>query len=316
VRLFRPGQTREARVRFAPDGGVQGFRLHLPEGDPGPTISPDSARSVAESRARRGWGVALDLYRPVSASQEVRPGGRTDYAFVYERTGEQPGEARFRLRLTVAGDRLAGVERFVQVPEAFTRRYEEMRSANDALAFFSSLGAGLLYVVVGCGVGLFFLLRRDLLRWRPAATAAVAVSGLLFAADLNRLPLSWMGYDTAVSEVGFLVQEVGGALLILLGAAFLLALVFSVGEGLTRRAFGAQPRLWTIWSRGAANARPVLGRILGGYLYAALAIPYVVGFYFLTTRVLGWWTPAEALVEPDLVATPLPWLSAVSTALF
>lgn len=316
VRLFRPGETREARVRFAPDGSVRGFRLLLPEGEPGPSLSPDSARVLAEAAAHGEWDVALDLYRPVSASEEVRPGGRTDHTFVYERPDGEAGEARFRLRITVAGDRPAGVERFVEVPEAFTRRYAEMRSANEALAFFSSLGAGLLYVVLGCGVGLFFLLRGGLLRWRPAAAAALGVSGLLFAADLNRIPLAWMGYDTAVSEASFLVQEVSGALLILLGAAFLLALVFSVGEGLTRRAFGDQPRLWALGSRGAANARPVLGRALGGYLYAALAIPYVVGFYFLATRVLGWWTPAEALVEPDLLATPLPWLSAVATALF
>ena len=59
----------------------------------------------------------------------------------------------------VSGDRLTEVTHFVQIPEAFTRRYENMRSANEAIGIGSVVGMVLLYVVGGIGVGLFFMLR-------------------------------------------------------------------------------------------------------------------------------------------------------------
>lgn len=316
VRLFRPGETTEARVRIAPDGRPVGFRLRLPDDAPGASLSPDSARALAEAGAVGRWGVDLEPFRFVSRAQEERAGGRVDHEFVYERADATVGEARFRLHLDVAGDRLVGIQRVIEVPESFTRRYREMRSANDLVAFGATLAAGLLYVLLGCGVGLLWLLRTGSARWRPAVVAAGIVSTALAAERLNRIPLSWMGYDTAVSRGDFLAGEIGAAMLTFGGALLLLTLVFTVGEGLVRRAFGDQPRLWASWGRGAAESDALLGRSLGGYLYPAFAIPYVIGFYLLTTRHLRWWTPAEALVEPDLLATPLPWLSAVATALF
>ena len=42
----------------------------------------------------------------------------------------------------------------------------------------------------------------------------------------------------------------------------------------------------------------------------------MVLFYLGTSRLEGWWTPAEALVQPDLLATYMPWLQAVSVSLF
>ena len=34
------------------------------------------------------------------------------------------------------------------------------------------------------------------------------------------------------------------------------------------RAFGDHPQLWRVWSRAAAPTPQVLGRTLGGYLFA------------------------------------------------
>lgn len=316
VRLFEPGSAREVRVRFAPDGSVDGFSLQVPEDEPGADLTQGAARALAEDAAREAWNVRLDRYRLVETATQTLPGGRTDHDFVYERGEGSVGEARFRLRLGVSGDQVSEVRRIVQVPEAFTRRYREMRSSNDLIAFLATTASGVLYVLLGCGVGLFFLLRRDAVSWRGPLAAGFAVSGLLFAAQLNQLPLAWMNYDTALSEGGFLAQQLGAAGAILVGGGLLLALFFAVGEGLTRSAFRDHPRLWRAWSRGVANTPDLLGRTLGGYLFTALFIPYAVAFYFVSTRFLGWWTPAEALVQPDLVATPLPWLSAVATSLF
>ena len=42
---------------------------------------------------------------------------------------------------------------------------------------------------------------------------------------------------------------------------------------------------------------------------------YDVGLYVIATRVFGWWTPSEALLHPDVLATYVPWLSAIANSL-
>ena len=54
----------------------------------------------------------------------------------------------------------------MKVPEAFSRRYESMRSANDAIGVGSVVAMLVLYGVGGIGIGLFFMLRRRWVIWR------------------------------------------------------------------------------------------------------------------------------------------------------
>src|SRR5262245_3926014 len=122
VRHFKPGETRETRIRFTPRGDPYGFVVKLPENEPGATLEADSARTIADQSASNEWGIDLGKYQLEEKSQEVRPGGRVDHTFVYERTDARIGEGRYRLRLVVGGDKLTELTHFVKVPEAFSRR--------------------------------------------------------------------------------------------------------------------------------------------------------------------------------------------------
>ena len=42
---------------------------------------------------------------------------------------------------------------------------------------------------------------------------------------------------------------------------------------------------------------------------------YEVALYFFSNNVLGWWSPSNALLEPDVLATYLPWLSSIAISL-
>jgi membrane protease YdiL (CAAX protease family) len=315
VRQFQEAVILEALVRFAPDGTPWGFLLMLPEDEAGASLSADVARTLAEREAAAAWAVDLDQYELVQSSQEVRPGGRTDHEFVYQWTGETYGDARFRLRLGVAGARLAEVTRYAEVPDAFLRRYAELRSTNDLIALIAGLAAGLLYLGLGGGAGLVLLLRSHAVVWRPALGWAALVAALVLAASLNALPLNWFYYDTAVPAQSFLAGEVLSAVLGFAATLLLLSAVLIVGEGLSRRALPDQLQLWRFWSHGIGNSRPVLGATLGGYLFAVFFMAYAVGFYLLATRVFGWTVTADVLTEPDLLATPLPWVSAIGISL-
>jgi len=88
VRLFKPGETAEARMRFRPDGSPYGFQLKVPEAQPGAALDEIAARAIAETRAREDWAIDFAPYKLIEHSDVRRSGGRVDHAFVYEREHE------------------------------------------------------------------------------------------------------------------------------------------------------------------------------------------------------------------------------------
>ncbi len=137
-----------------------------------------------------------------------------------------------------------------------------------------------------------------------------------------------MTYDTALPRSTFLAQELARIVAMFVGFGVFYALSFMAAETLTRRAFGSHPQFWRVWARTAAQdpAHPgrsapgpgsstaILGRTVGGYLLVAIFFAYDVLLYLVTTRTLGWWSPSEALLHPDVLATYAPWLSAIGNS--
>jgi hypothetical protein len=313
VRHFREGEANETEFRFRPDGRPYGFRERLKEDAPGAALDAGAALRVAEDGAVGRWNMSRSAFTLVEQGQERRPGGRVDHTFTYERPAPTLHEGRYRLRLVVAGDRLTEVTHFVKVPEAFTRRYENMRSANEAIGVGAAVAMTLLYIVGGIGVGLFFMLRRRWVVWRPAAAWGAVIGLLQGLMILNSWPLAWMTYDTAVPRTTYVAQQIALAGAAAVGMSAFLALSFMAAESLTRRAFGAHPQLWRAWGRPASSTE-MLGRTVAGFLLVPMFIAYEVGLYFFADRVLGWWTPSEALLHPDVLATYVPWLTAIANS--
>lgn len=312
VRHFREGETNEVLIRFTPAGRFYGFQEKLPEALPGPTLPSDSARVIAEKEAIEFSGLDLAAFELVETSQELRPGGRTDHTFVYERKGRKIGEGHYRLKLAVSGDRLTELTHFVKIPEAFTRRYEEMRSANNTIASIAVAAGAVLYILGGCIIGLFFLLRQRWVIWRSALFWGIFIAFLQFLAGINQWPLAWMEYDTALSAQGFFFRQIVILLTNFLALCVLLSLSFMAAESLSRKAFPHHIQQWKLWSQDVASSPPILGRTIAGYLLVGVFFAYEVFLYFFSTRVLGWWTPSEALFQPDMLATYFPWLSSIA----
>src|SRR5258706_8115843 len=315
VRHFEPGEANETLVRFTPDGRPYGFRERVKEAAPGPSLAEAEARRIAEQAATGPWHVDLARYARAETSKELRPNGRADHTFVYERPDLRAGEGRYRLRLVVSGDRLTELTHFLRVPEAFAREYESMRSANEGIAFGAQAVGIVLYLVGGCMVGVFIMLRKRWLVWRPAVALGVVVAFVQALADLNAWPLIWTGYDTALPLNTFVLQRLFGIAGSFVITAGYLSLSFMAAESLSRKAFPNHPQQWKLWSRDAAGTVQVLGRTVGGYLYTGIEFAFIVGFYLLVSRWLHWWTPSEALVDPDVLATYAPWLSAFAPSL-
>ena len=312
VRAFVPGDVHEARVHFAPDGRVVGFRRTFAEADARPTISPDSARALADHVLGAWLGEATARWKLETSSYETRKtSGRVDRTYTFERTDRKVGAAPIRLDVVIAGDTPSSARSYAVIPEAFSRRYGEMRSANDFLALLATLG------ILGFGIAGVVALRRyaksGQVRWREPLVVGGVIGAILTAAALNEVSLSWYGYDTATSPAVFEATIFAGALFAGVASGALVALTLAAAEALARDAFPAHLDWWKLWK--LRGTREVAGRVAGGYAVAAIGVAYVALFYVITRKLLGWWVPSELLDDPNQIATPMPWLAGLGLSL-
>lgn len=316
VRHFKPLEVNETTMRFTPQGVPYGFIETIAESTSGAALSPEKARLLAEKSATTNWHVDLSAFALLETAEQNHPNGRTDHTFTYERKNVYMGKSLYRLKLVVRGDKLTELTHFMFIPENFTLRFREMRSANNTIAAGATILMALLYLFGGCIGGLIYLMRKKFIVWRlPLIWAfCIALGNMLIT--VNQLPLLWMGYDTALSSSSFFIQLCTSTLLTFVTSFALYGVIFIVAEGLTRAAFGSHIQFWHLWQRRLASSYMILGFTLGGYLVVGIWLAFLVAFYALTTASLGWWQPSDALFNPNILATYVPWIAPVCTSLY
>ena len=316
VRHFREKNTNEVSVWFTPEGRPYSFSQKLSEDEPGSAISRDDAYDIAIGSLKDDWFVNLDHYELVDESEKIQPGGRVDHTFTYQLAGFQLGKNGYiKLKLTVQGDRLGELVHFAQVPEAFNRRFSEMRSANDTIAFSANIIIYLVYGLLGVIVSIFFLMRTRWVLWRKAIGWGMIVGFFQVAVQLNFIPMMWMEYNTAISENNFMMEIIFSMLILFILQSTLYGLSFIAAESLTRKAFPNQIQFWKVWSSKAGSSLNVLGQTIGGYLITGVFMFYAIAFYTFVTKNLGWWAPADTSYDPNLLAAYFPWLTSIGISL-
>ncbi|MBN2829497.1 MAG: CPBP family intramembrane metalloprotease [Candidatus Cloacimonetes bacterium] len=315
VRNYKPGELLESSVYFKPTGEPYGFEVDYPEDMELPSLTAEEALELAKSKAESEWGIDFTNYKLNDNKMSTTPKGRKDYTIIYERVDKLINEAKFRITLKVNGDKFSGLEQRLKIPEAFERRYSEMRSSNNTIA---GVGVVLMIVFYGiCGIilGAFFLIKSKWLLWKKALFWGVFVSLLEFIASFNYLSLSWIWYQTSSTVNEHILNYIASSVGELFSNIILLSVSFMVAESLTRKAFGKHTQLWKSWSPKVANSSKILGNTIGAYLWVPLSLSYILVFYMITTKYFGWWNSSSLNVDPNTLATSLPWLSAVSMAL-
>jgi hypothetical protein len=314
VRHFQESEHNEVTIIFTPDGKPYGFKETLAETAPGAHLAKTEAQAIAEQFATHEWKIDLSSYKLIESSQETRTSGRVDHTFVYERTDHHIGIGHYRLRLVVRGKKVTELSHFVKIPDAFTLRYQEMRSANKTLAGASGILALLLYILAGGLLGLYFLSKTGSLIWRGPLIGASILSTLQFAAGINNIPRAWMTYDTALSAHNFMLMYLVQTFIAAIAFFALMTVVFATAEGLTRRAFGSHPQFWKLWSKNAVHSTAVLGRTVAGYLMVGLQLALIITIYLIANRFLHWWWPSDLIIDPNILSTRFPGLSSISNA--
>jgi MFS family permease len=312
VRTMTPRDVHETRVELAPDGRILGFERRLAEADERPALAPGEAEAAARRVLEEWLGEPGERWRLAASSFETRKTSeRIDRTYTFERTDRRIATAPIRLDVVIAGDLASAARRYVEIPEGFRRRYSDMRSANELFAVAASVA--MVALILAGALTLRHYGRRRMVRWRAPLVVGAVVGALIAASGLNELPTAWYHYDTATSPATFQLLIVAGSLAAGAMMALVVAVTLAAAEVATRVAFPHHLDWWKLWRyRGT---REVADRVAGGYALGAVALAYVVVFYLATRHLFGWWVPAELLDDPNLVATPMPWLAGIALSL-
>jgi hypothetical protein len=229
VRYFKPLQREEMRVTDDPEsGGIFEFEHVLPEDQPGADLSAGAARELVLHAA--GLPALAGFELKESASEKKK--ARRDYTLVWEAQPDDPrnlDQARFRVRVTVAGNRVASVASFWKLPETFERARSERNALWYALLILR-IAVSASFLVLGIWL-LIENTRRGTLRWGQALWGALPLGAITLAGMAMTFPLLFSQYPTTFSlesfeatlGVGLFIGAIALFIALACGVALLLA---------------------------------------------------------------------------------------------
>jgi Type II CAAX prenyl endopeptidase Rce1-like len=312
VRFFRPLQEEEFDVRVSPAGNIVGYEHKIKEARPGASLERAIAQEKAQSFLSGKLGVDLSKwdFLPEEANSNRRP-NRLDWSFTWEKHGFRAKDAPYRLEATVRGDSVGGTEEYLQVPEAWKRDFEKLRSGNDTLAAAFTIP---YILILAMAVWLAIrLTNRGQTSWRGAILLGGLVAALLFLQNLNGWPLWSASYDTNSAWGSFIAIKLGSALLIAVVTALTITLVLPAAEPLYRASQPRQLQLAKTFTLRGLRSKEFFSAAVVGLSFAAAHIGYVVAFYVVASH-FGAWAPQEISYE-ESVNTLFPWISGAAIGL-
>jgi Type II CAAX prenyl endopeptidase Rce1-like len=312
VRFFRPQQEEEFSVNVSPAGDIVGYEHNVPEARGGPSLERTAAETLAKRFLSDELGVDLNLWAFLpEESNSKKKTNRLDWDFTWEKRGFRAKDAPYRLHAAIRGDRPGSAKESLQVPEAWERGYQRLRSSNDALTLVFVVP---YLILLAAAVWLALrLTSQGQTTWRGAVVLGAVVAGLFFLQNLNDWPLWSASYDTKDSYGSFLALKVGAALLISVVTAVTVTLVLPAGEPLYRASQPRHLQLSKIFTARGLRSKEFFSSAVVGLSMAAVHIGYVVAFYMVASK-LGAWAPQELNYE-ESVNTAFPWISGAAIGL-
>jgi len=312
VRFFRPQQEEEFDVRVSPSGNIVGYVHKIEEARAGASLDRTAAQAKAQSFLSGKLGVDLSGwdFLPEEANSNKRP-NRLDWSFTWEKHGFRAKDAPYRLQASLDGDTIGGSEEFLQVPDAWKRGFEKLRSGNDTLAIAFTVP---YILILALAVWLAIrLTNRGQTSWRGAILLGTLAATLLFLQNLNGWPLWSASYDTNTAYASFIALKLGSALLISVLTALTITLVLPAAEPLYRASQPKQLQLAKTFTLRGLRSKEFFSAAVVGLSFAAAHIGYVVAFYVVATH-FGAWAPQELNYE-ESVNTAFPWISGAAIGL-
>ncbi|MGB9430934.1 MAG: CPBP family intramembrane glutamic endopeptidase [Candidatus Acidiferrum sp.] len=309
VRFFRAQQEEEFLVRVSPAGRIVGYDHKIEEARGAKSFNREEAIAAAETFAQSKLGEDLSQWEflQAEANSQSRP-NRLDWSFTWERKGFKAKEAPYRLQVGLQGDRIGNSQEFLQVPEAWTRDYEHLRSTNIfynqiALIPYGFLLGGALWLGIA-------LTRQGKTTWGAAVKIGAVVAILYFLMQLNDWGSFRAAYDTHFTYASFVLRSLLSMLLAAVGTALTVSLVLPGGEPLYRAAQPERLRLTRAFTLRGIRSKEFFCACIVGISFAAAHIGFIVAFYMIGSR-FGVWAPQD-LNYSNVVNTSFPWIAGVA----
>lgn len=309
VRFFRPQQEEEFRVRINPAGKIVGYDHIIEEAKSAKFLTREEASAAARQFLQARLGADLNNwdFLPAEANSTTRP-NRLDWSFTWERRGFKAKDAPYRLQVGLQGDRIGGSREFLQVPEAWTRSYQRLRSTNIfynqvALIPYGFLLGGALWLGIS-------LSRQGRTTWGAALKIGVLVAILYFLMQLNDWDSVRAAYDTHFTYPSFVLRNLLSMLMAAVATALTVSLVLPGGEPLYRTAQPERLRLTRAFTLRGVRSREFFCSAVVGISLAAAHLGFIVAFYMAGSH-FGVWAPQD-LNYSDVVNTSFPWIAGVA----
>jgi membrane protease YdiL (CAAX protease family) len=312
VRFFKPQQEEEFHVRISPAGNIVGYDHTIPEARAAPTIDRSQAQATAQAflSSKLGMDLAGWDFLPEEANSTKRS-NRLDWSFSWEKHAFRVKDAPYRMQVTLHGDTVDDAGQNLQVPEAWIRGYERLRSGNESLtAVFFVPYVMILGAALWLGIKLS---NRGQTSWRGAILLGALAATLLFLQELNNWPLWAATYNTKSSYESFIALKLGLAILLSVATAVTITLVLPAAEPLYRASQPARLQLSQTFTLRGLRSKEFFFAAVVGLSLAAAHIGYVVLFYIVATY-FGAWAPQE-LNYQESINTAFPWISGAAIGL-
>jgi membrane protease YdiL (CAAX protease family) len=312
VRFFKPQQEEEFHVRVSPAGEIAGYNHKVEESRAGATLGRTAAQTAAQNFLSGKLGIDLRNwdFLPEEVNSNKRP-NRLDWSFTWEKHGFRAKDAPYRLQAALQGDRVGSTQVFLQVPEAWERSYQQLRSTN---IFYNEIA--LIPYALLLGAALWFgisLTRRGQTSWGGAIKLGIAVAVLLFFMQLNEWPLARASYNTNSSYGTFIFEQIAKAVLFGLGSALTISLILPGAEPLYRASQPGRLRLREAFTPRGLRSKEFFSSAVVGLSMASAHIGFIVAFYMIASH-FGAWAPQELNYE-NSVNTAFPWIAGVAIGL-
>jgi len=229
---------------------------------------------------------------------------RTDHTFTWERTDLLDTDATYRYEITIQGNEFGEFREFLKIPEAWSRDYEELRSANNTTGTVDSFF--LLLTMIAMLVVLIQKSKYGDIRWKTALIFGAIGAVLTLGSQLNSLPLALYQYPTTDSFGDFLTQQILLAVLQALLAGGGIFALTAAAEPLYRARYGQKLSLSRAFTFRGIRTKRFFIAIVIGLVATVFFMAYQTVFYLISSE-LGAWSPADVPYS-DLLNTAVPWI--------
>lgn len=309
VRFFKPQQEEEYKVRVSPAGKVVAYNHKIEEARGAKSLTREEALAAATQFLQGKLGDNLDNWNFLAeeVNSQVRP-NRLDWSFTWERKNFKAKDAPYRLEVGLQGDHISSTQEFLQVPEAWTRDYQHLRSTN---IFYNQIALIPYGFLIGAALWLgISLTRQGKTSWGAALKLGGLVAALFFLMQANDWNSIRAGYDTHQAYSSFVTMNLAKIILGALATGLMVTLVLPGGEPLYRSAQPARLRLYQALRLRGIRSKEFFCSSVVGLSMAAAHMGFLVAFYIVASN-LGAWAPQD-LNYSDVVNTSFPWIAGVA----